>query len=233
MKVSRALIERTLRNAERSRNRPWRSGRRWYCRTGPKWLRRFFAWLPRRRRRRSIPAMSRTSSSITSKISRPKERCGTDYGSESPLFAPPRSSASRRLSNPHSRSGRWAGAFELSGSPLGAAIRPGPAKPDDVALILAASTPRGRKSCLWRTPTSGPRPAASQLRSSFPKTTGARQPYPCPHPRADCRSLRSAFARGGAVFCTPGFRWLKSSPTWRRPSPPGTRRCRPCAPTML
>src|SRR3984957_4403493 len=32
-----------------------------------------------------------------------------------------------------------AGAFELSGSPLGAAIRPGPAKPDDVALILHTS----------------------------------------------------------------------------------------------
>ena len=32
-----------------------------------------------------------------------------------------------------------AGAFELSGSPLGAAIRPGPVQPDDVALILHTS----------------------------------------------------------------------------------------------
>src|ERR1700722_16170302 len=100
-----------------------------------------------------------------------------------------------------------AGAFELSGSPLGAAIRPGPVKPDDVALILHTS---GTTS----------RPKIVPLRHAN-IWTSARNVMPLFHIHGLIAGLCAPLSRGGAVFCTGGFNALKffaemeeARPTW-------------------
>ena len=116
-----------------------------------------------------------------------------------------------------------AGAFELSGSPLGAAIRPGPAKPDDVALILHTSGTTSRPKIvplrhanIWT--------SAAQHRGfarAFRQTTAALNVMPLFHIHGLIAGLSAPLSRGGAVFCTPGFNALKffaemeeAKPTW-------------------
>ena len=115
-----------------------------------------------------------------------------------------------------------AGAFELSGSPLGAAIRPGPAKPDDVALILHTSGTTSRPKIvplhhanIW----TSARNIAASLELS--ENDRALNVMPLFHIHGLIAGLSAPLSRGGAVFCTPGFNALKFfadmeevKPTW-------------------
>jgi acyl-CoA synthetase (AMP-forming)/AMP-acid ligase II len=115
-----------------------------------------------------------------------------------------------------------AGAFELSGSPLGAAIRPGPVQPDDVALILHTSGTTSRPKIvplthanIW---TSARNIAASLELSADDRALNV---MPLFHIHGLIAGLSAPFSRGGAVFCTPGFNTLKffaemeeAKPTW-------------------
>ena len=115
-----------------------------------------------------------------------------------------------------------AGAFELSGSPLGAAIRPGPVKPDDVALILHTSGTTSRPKIvplhhanIW---TSARNIAASLELSADDRALNV---MPLFHIHGLIAGLSAPLSRGGAVFCTPGFNALKffadmeeAEPTW-------------------
>jgi acyl-CoA synthetase (AMP-forming)/AMP-acid ligase II len=115
-----------------------------------------------------------------------------------------------------------AGAFELSGSPLGAAIRPGPAKPDDVALILHTSGTTSRPKIvplahanIW----TSARSIAASLELS--ENDRALNVMPLFHIHGLIAGLCAPLSRGGAVFCTPGFNALKffadmeeAKPTW-------------------
>ena len=115
-----------------------------------------------------------------------------------------------------------AGAFELSGSPLGAATRPGPAKPDDVALILHTSGTTSRPKIvplhhanIW----TSARNIAASLELS--ENDRALNVMPLFHIHGLIAGLSAPLSRGGAVFCTPGFNALKffadmeaAKPTW-------------------
>ena len=115
-----------------------------------------------------------------------------------------------------------AGAFELSGSPLGAAIRPGPVKPDDVALILHTSGTTSRPKIvplrhanIW---TSARNVAASLELSADDRALNV---MPLFHIHGLIAGLCAPLSRGGAVFCTSGFNTLKffaemeeAKPTW-------------------
>jgi len=115
-----------------------------------------------------------------------------------------------------------AGAFELSGSPLGAAIRPGPAKPDDVALILHTSGTTSRPKIvplhhanIW----TSARNIAASLELS--ENDRALNVMPLFHIHGLIAGLCAPLSRGGAVFCTSGFNALKffaemeeARPTW-------------------
>jgi oxalate---CoA ligase len=115
-----------------------------------------------------------------------------------------------------------AGAFELSGSPLGAAIRPGPAKPDDVALILHTSGTTSRPKIvplhhanIW----TSARNIAASLELS--ENDRALNVMPLFHIHGVIAGLSAPLSRGGSVFCTPGFNALKffadmeeAKPTW-------------------
>jgi oxalate---CoA ligase len=115
-----------------------------------------------------------------------------------------------------------AGAFELSGSPLGAAIRPGPVKPDDVALILHTSGTTSRPKIvplhhanIW----TSARNIATSLELS--ENDRALNVMPLFHIHGLIAGLSAPLSRGGAVFCTPGFNALKffaemeeAKPTW-------------------
>ena len=115
-----------------------------------------------------------------------------------------------------------AGAFELSGSPLGAAIRPGPVKPDDVALILHTSGTTSRPKIvplrhanIW---TSARNIAASLELSADDRALNV---MPLFHIHGLIAGLSAPLSRGGAVFCTSGFNTLKffaemeeAKPTW-------------------
>src|SRR3984885_3077623 len=115
-----------------------------------------------------------------------------------------------------------AGAFELSGSPLGAAIRAGPAKPDDVALILHTSGTTSRPKIvplhyanIW----TSARNIAASLELS--ENDRALNVMPLFHIHGLIAGLCAPLSRGGAVFCTSGFNALKffaemeeARPTW-------------------
>ncbi len=115
-----------------------------------------------------------------------------------------------------------AGAFEFSGSPLGAAIRPGPVQPDDVALILHTSGTTSRpkivplsQANIW----TSARNIASSLELS--EHDRALNVMPLFHIHGLIAGLCAPLSRGGAVFCTPGFNALKffaemeeARPTW-------------------
>ncbi len=114
-----------------------------------------------------------------------------------------------------------AGAFRLSGS-AGAAARPGPAEPDDVALILHTSGTTSRPKLvplrhanIWT--------SAGNIATSLELSANDRalNVMPLFHIHGLIAGLSAPLSRGGAVFCTPGFNALKffaemeeAKPTW-------------------
>jgi len=115
-----------------------------------------------------------------------------------------------------------AGAFRLSGSATGAAARPGPAEPDDVALILHTSGTTSRpkivplsQANIW---TSARNVAAALELSDWDRGLIV---MPLFHIHGLIAGLSAPLSRGGSVFCTPGFNALKffaemeeAKPTW-------------------
>ncbi len=115
-----------------------------------------------------------------------------------------------------------AGAFRLSGSSTGVAARPGPAAPDDVALILHTSGTTSRpkivplaQANIW----TSARNIATSLELS--DRDRALNVMPLFHIHGLIAGLSAPLSRGGAVFCTPGFNALKffaemeeAKPTW-------------------
>jgi oxalate---CoA ligase len=115
-----------------------------------------------------------------------------------------------------------AGAFRLAGSASSVATRPGPAKPDDVALILHTSGTTSRPKIvplthanIW---TSAGNIAASLALSDCDRSLNV---MPLFHIHGLIAGLSAPLSRGGAVFCTSGFNALKffaemeeSEPTW-------------------
>ena len=115
-----------------------------------------------------------------------------------------------------------AGAFRLSGASTGAASRPGPAEPDDVALILHTSGTTSRPKIvpltganIW---TSANNIAAALELSERDRALNV---MPLFHIHGLIAGLSAPLSRGGSVFCTPGFNALKffaemeeARPTW-------------------
>jgi oxalate---CoA ligase len=115
-----------------------------------------------------------------------------------------------------------AGAFRLSGSVTSAAARPGPAEPEDVALILHTSGTTSRPKIvplshanIW----TSARNIATTLELSA--NDRALNVMPLFHIHGLIAGLLAPLSRGGSVFCTPGFNALKffaemeeAKPTW-------------------
>ena len=115
-----------------------------------------------------------------------------------------------------------AGAFRLSGSATGSAAQPGPAEPDDVALILHTSGTTSRPKIvplrhanIW----TSARNIASALELSA--NDCGLIIMPLFHIHGLMAGLSAPLSRGGAVFCTTGFNALKffaemeeAKPTW-------------------
>jgi acyl-CoA synthetase (AMP-forming)/AMP-acid ligase II len=115
-----------------------------------------------------------------------------------------------------------AGAFRLSGAAAGAAGRPGPAEPGDVALILHTSGTTSRPKIvplahanIW----ASARNIATTLELSA--SDRALNVMPLFHIHGLIAGLSAPLSRGGSVFCTPGFNALKffaemeeAKPTW-------------------
>jgi acyl-CoA synthetase (AMP-forming)/AMP-acid ligase II len=115
-----------------------------------------------------------------------------------------------------------AGAFRLYGDAASAAVRPGPAKADDVALILHTSGTTSRpkivpltQANIW---TSARNIAASLELSDRDRALNV---MPLFHIHGLIAGLAAPLSRGGSVFCTPGFNALKffaeieeANPTW-------------------
>jgi oxalate---CoA ligase len=115
-----------------------------------------------------------------------------------------------------------AGAFQLSGASTCAAARPGPAEPDDVALILHTSGTTSRPKIV---PLAQANVWASANNIAAALELGehdrALNVMPLFHIHGLIAGLAAPLSRGGAVFCTPGFNVLKffadmeeSRPTW-------------------
>jgi oxalate---CoA ligase len=115
-----------------------------------------------------------------------------------------------------------AGAFRLSGASSGGAARPGPAEPDDVALILHTSGTTSRPKIvplshanIW----TSARNIAATLELS--ERDRALNVMPLFHIHGLIAGLSAPLSRGGSVFCSPGFNALKffaemekARPTW-------------------
>jgi len=115
-----------------------------------------------------------------------------------------------------------AGAFRLSGASTGAAARPGPAEPDDVALILHTSGTTSRPKIVPLTEanvwTSANNVAATLELAASDRALNV---MPLFHIHGLIAGLAAPLSRGGSVFCTPGFSALKffammeeAKPTW-------------------
>jgi len=144
-----------------------------------------------------------------------------EEGSASPaLYAAKKLGVALITLTPEPQAG--AGAFRLTGSATGAAARPGPAEPDDVALILHTSGTTSRPKIvplshanIW----TSARNIATSLDLS--ERDRALNVMPLFHIHGLMAGLSAPVARGGAVFCTPGFNALKffaemeeAKPTW-------------------
>jgi acyl-CoA synthetase (AMP-forming)/AMP-acid ligase II len=115
-----------------------------------------------------------------------------------------------------------AGEFALSGEPLGAAARPGPAEPSDIALVLHTSGTTSRPKIV---PLSGANIAASAKNI---RETLALQPadrclniMPLFHIHGLIAAVSASLSAGASVIATPGFNALKffqwldeAQPTW-------------------
>ena len=144
-----------------------------------------------------------------------------EAGSASPaIAAAERLGVARMTLTPEPYAG--AGAFRLSGASAGAAARPGPAEPDDVALILHTSGTTSRPKIvplshanIW----TSARNIAAALELS--ERDRALNVMPLFHIHGLIAGLSAPLSRGGSVFCTPGFNALKffaemeeARPTW-------------------
>jgi acyl-CoA synthetase (AMP-forming)/AMP-acid ligase II len=144
-----------------------------------------------------------------------------DEGSESPALRAAEKLGVKLITlTPEPQAG--AGAFRLSGSATGAAARPGPAEPDDVALILHTSGTTSRPKIvplrhanIWT--------SAGNIATSLELSANDRalNVMPLFHIHGLIAGLSAPLSRGGAVFCTPGFNALKffaemeeAKPTW-------------------
>jgi oxalate---CoA ligase len=115
-----------------------------------------------------------------------------------------------------------AGAFRLSGLASGGAARPGLAEAGDVALILHTSGTTSRPKIVPLTHSNiwtSARNIATSLELSA--NDRALNVMPLFHIHGLIAGLSAPLARGGAVFCTPGFNALKffgemeeARPTW-------------------
>ena len=143
-----------------------------------------------------------------------------EAGSESPaLRAAAKLGVALVTLTPEPQAG--AGAFRLSGSVV-AAAQPGPAEPDNVALILHTSGTTSRPKIvplthanIW---TSARNIAASLELSDRDRALNV---MPLFHIHGLIAGLSAPLSRGGAVFCTGGFNTLKfftemeeARPTW-------------------
>jgi oxalate---CoA ligase len=115
-----------------------------------------------------------------------------------------------------------AGAFRLSGASMGAAARPGPAEPADVALILHTSGTTSRpkivplaQANIWA--------SANNIAAALElgERDRALNVMPLFHIHGLIAGLAAPLSRGGSVFCTQGFNVLKffadmeeAKPTW-------------------
>jgi acyl-CoA synthetase (AMP-forming)/AMP-acid ligase II len=115
-----------------------------------------------------------------------------------------------------------AGAFDLAGVSGGATARPGPARADDMALILHTSGTTSRPKIV---PLSQRNVcvSASNIASTLALSASDRglNVMPLFHIHGLMAGLLAPWSRGGAVFCTPGFNALKffawmreARPTW-------------------
>jgi oxalate---CoA ligase len=117
---------------------------------------------------------------------------------------------------------RGAGAFRLSGEPLGSAARPGPAEAEDIALILHPSGTTSRPKIVPLSQANVTK-SADNIAASLEFTEADRglNVMPLFHIHGLIAGLLAPLSRGGSVFCTPGFNALKffaameeAKPTW-------------------
>jgi oxalate---CoA ligase len=115
-----------------------------------------------------------------------------------------------------------AGEFRLAGTPTGAAERPGPAEPKDIALILHTSGTTSRPKIvplthanIWA--------SARSVAASLELAEGDRalNVMPLFHIHGLIAGLAAPLSRGGSVFCARGFNVLRffaemdeAKPTW-------------------
>ncbi len=117
---------------------------------------------------------------------------------------------------------RGAGAFTLSGGTKGAAARPGPAEPEDVALILHTSGTTSRPKIVPLTQSNVVVSAGNIARTlEFTEADRGLNILPLFHIHGLIAGLLAPLSHGGSVFCTPGFNavkffaWMRESkPTW-------------------
>ena len=123
-----------------------------------------------------------------------------------------------------------AGAFELSGS---SALAPpsDPVRPNRMtwrSCFTPRAPPRGRRSCRFTMPTSGPRPAISRASLELSADDRALNVMPLFHIHGLIAGFSLRCRAAAPVFCTPGFNALKFFAGIEEASPPGTPPCRPC-----
>jgi acyl-CoA synthetase (AMP-forming)/AMP-acid ligase II len=121
---------------------------------------------------------------------------------------------------PHATAG--AGGFRLSAETKGAAARPGPAEPDDIALILHTSGTTSRPKIVPLTQANVTK-SADNIATTLAFTDADRglNVMPLFHIHGLIAGLLAPLSRGSSVYCTPGFNALKffaaieeSKPTW-------------------
>ena len=117
---------------------------------------------------------------------------------------------------------RGAGAFALFGGTKEAAVRPGTAEWEDVALILHTSGTTSRPKIVPLTQRNVVVSAGNTARTvEFTEGDRGLNIMPLFHIHGLIAGLLAPLSRGGSVFCTPGFNALKffawmeeSKPTW-------------------
>ena len=105
---------------------------------------------------------------------------------------------------------RGAGAFTLFGGTKGAAVRPGSAEWEDVALILHTSGTTSRPKIVPLTQRNVVVSAGNTARTlEFTEGDRGLNIMPLFHIHGLIAGLLAPLSRGGSVFCTPGFNALK------------------------
>jgi acyl-CoA synthetase (AMP-forming)/AMP-acid ligase II len=103
-----------------------------------------------------------------------------------------------------------AGAFRVSGEGRGAAARPGPAAPEDVALILHTSGTTSRPKIVPLSQANVTKSAENIAASlEFTEADRGLNVMPLFHIHGLIAGVLAPLSRGGSVFCTPGFNALK------------------------